>query len=189
MAVSKRISDYKLFNLFTDSLAQVQENDAMLFSWQKPKAAFCFRMALYIQQSLPQMRVDLQPCRGAGSPPCDIMICEEDRDGAEESLLGIMEISCKPDYFSMKEQEHLISRASESQAMVMAIAFFPKKRYFLVYRALQDRIEYYHFDRNLLTCKPLKSKNLPDRQEDKTQLSLNLPKAKPRRREDEKGLD
>ncbi|MGP1419154.1 MAG: hypothetical protein ACTTJZ_05020, partial [Sphaerochaetaceae bacterium] len=64
MAANKRISDYKLFNLFTDSLAQVQENDAMLFSWQKPKAAFCFRMALYIQQSLPQMRVDLQPCRG-----------------------------------------------------------------------------------------------------------------------------
>lgn len=188
MADNKRISDYKLFSLFTDSLAQVQKNDAILFSWQKPKAAFCFRMALHIQQSLPQIRVDMQPCRGTSSPPCDIMICEEDGDGSEESLLDIMEISCKPDYFSMKEQEHLISRASESQAMVMAIAFFPKKPYFLVYRALQDRMEYYHFDRNLLTCKPLKSKNLPDRQEDKTQLSLNLPKAKPRRREGDKGL-
>lgn len=190
MAATKRISDYKLFNLFADSLAKLQENDVMLLSWQKPKAAFCFRMALYLQQSLPEMRVDLQPCAQASSPPCDIMICDLPAavtDKASPNIKvspNIMEISCKPDYFSMKEQEHLISRASDSQAMVLAVAFFPKKRYFLIYRALQDKMEYYHFDRNLLVCKPLKSKDLPDQQEDKTQLSLNLPKANPRKRGD-----
>ncbi|MDD2231680.1 MAG: hypothetical protein PHO44_00280 [Sphaerochaetaceae bacterium] len=178
MADKKKISDFKLFQHFTESLAQVQNEDSMIFDWQKPKMAFCFRLALHLQLRMPEFHVDLQPNpESKALPVCDILV-----HSREEQDYRPMALICKPDYLSNSEQDHLISLASDENTLVLAVAFFPKKDYFLVYRALQDRIEYYHFDRSTLSCEPLKNKDLPDLKGQEAQYSLKLPRVKPQRR-------
>ena len=48
-----------------------------------------------------------------------------------------------------------------------------QKNYMLIYVANEDRIEYYHFDRNSLTIEPVRKRNLDSRTEDKDQLTLD----------------
>ena len=49
----------------------------------------------------------------------------------------------------------------------------PQKNYLLVYAANEDRIEYYHFDRNSLTMEPVRKRSLEDSPESKDQLTLD----------------
>ena len=48
-----------------------------------------------------------------------------------------------------------------------------QKNYMLIYVATEDRIEYYHFDRNSLTIEPVRKRDLGGKQEDKDQLTLD----------------
>ena len=47
-----------------------------------------------------------------------------------------------------------------------------QRNYMLVYVAGEDKIEYYHFDRNFRTLEPVRKKSLEDQKESKDQLTL-----------------
>lgn len=164
-----------LFQHFCRALELVENQDSQILSWQKPKMAFCHRLAMHLQQRMPEFFTDLQPTLpGKGQPACDILVHTRTQDDYRP-----MAINCKADYFSQKEQDALITLGTNPDTLALGIAFFPKKDYFLIYRALQDRLEYYHFDRLTLFCQPLRSKDIPGTKEAQLQYSLKLPRVKP----------
>lgn len=166
MQKKREISDIRLFGCFTQALASVQTGDLEILSWPRPRAAFCFRLALYLQQAMPALRVDLQPCLSSRGPDCDIVLRTAEGQVA-------LQIWCKPDYFSAAEQTRLQKAASDSHSLVLALSFFPKRDYFLIYRARERMVEYYHFDRQSLSCSPLKNRDVSDGS-DPSQLTLRL---------------
>ncbi|MDY4889127.1 MAG: hypothetical protein SO135_05200 [Sphaerochaetaceae bacterium] len=177
MQGKNRLSEYRLFEYFTSALSEVQRTDVQILSWQKPKMAFCFRLASYLQNRMDELFVDVQPCaENRLSPLCDILV--HSRDQEDYRPLAII---CKPDYLCSTEQNHLIQLGSDSGTLALGISFFPARSYFLIYRALQDRMEYYHFDRETLSCEPLKSRDLQDCKEDEAQLTLKLPRTRARK--------
>ena len=91
-----------------------------------------------------------------------------------ESGHQILSIACRNEYMTESEQDELIRFRRESKCeLVLALSFMAQKNYMLIYAANEDRIEYYHFDRNSLTMEPVRKRSLEDAPESKDQLTLD----------------
>ena len=86
----------------------------------------------------------------------------------------ILAVICRTDYLTEPEQDELIRFRKESKCdLVLALSFMVQKNYMLIYVANEDKIEYYHFERNSQTLEPVRSKNLEGQGEPAEQLTLD----------------
>jgi hypothetical protein len=86
----------------------------------------------------------------------------------------VLSVACRNEYLTESEQDELIRFRRESRCeLVLALSFMSQKNYMLIYAADEDRIEYYHFDRNSMTLEPVRKRSLEDTPENKDQLTLD----------------
>lgn len=184
MPGDRKFSAFKLFEHFTDSLAETQTNDSAVFGWQKPKAAFCMRLAYYLQLRFTGLFVDLMPNpENRAAPVCDILV-----HSREEKDYRPLAILCRPSYLNPGEQARLASLALDPDTLALGVAFFPQRDYYLIYRVRPNKVEYYHYDKTRLVCEPLRNKEI-ETGEGSPQLSLSLGERKRRsKKESDDGL-
>ena len=86
----------------------------------------------------------------------------------------MLSIVCRNDYLTEGEQDELIRFRRESKCdLVLALSFMVQKNYMLIYVANEDKIEYYHFERNSRTLEPVRSRSLGDQPDTVEQLTLD----------------
>lgn len=165
METKPKYSQIKLFKHFTDSLSQITTTESIILSWPKVKTIFCHRLAVLLQQKMPELYSDLCPPKSF----CDVVV--HDRNTPDYQALSIF---FKTDYLTQKEQKQLLALSESTDGLVLGLSYFAKKSYFLIYYASNNQIEYYHFDKSKLECEKLKSRNLTTKKIKEIQLTLDL---------------
>lgn len=164
----------KTFDMFMNSLKELETNDREICSWQNNRIGLTFRLALYLDWSFgfknSEFVTDMCPSISKSKKSINPDIIVHNRKTGK----NILTIVCRNDYLSESEQKRLqvLNQVSKSE-LTMAISFFPNKNYMLLYRATEEGIEYYHFDRNTLTSKTVRKKTAPfETVSDSSQLLL-----------------
>ena len=155
--MSTRRSKIKAFDTFGKALALLEANDSVLYTWPRNRIALSHALAEHIRdlisESDKKLSVDLCPVLSKSGKTLNPDILVHDRESGHQ----ILSIACRNEYMTESEQDELIRFRRESKCeLVLALSFMAQKNYMLIYAANEDRIQYYHFDRNSLTMEPVR---------------------------------
>ena len=172
MSTKKRT--IKVFETFGTALKDLETQDGMLYSWPRNRIALSHALALHLHDLVAKqdssLCVDMCPVLNRSSKAINPDILVHNRETGIQTLAVV----CRNEYLTETEQEDLIRFRKNSRCeLILALSFMVQKNYMLIYVATEDRIEYYHFDRNSLTIEPVRKRDLGGRQEDKDQLTLD----------------
>ena len=171
--MSTRKSRIRVFDTFTKALNLLEEEDRQLYSWPRNRLALSHALAEHLHDLVvkldPKLSVDLCPSFTRSSKAINPDILVHNR----ATGVQLLSIVCRNEYITEAEQADLIKYRKESKCeLILALSFMAQRNYMLVYVAGEDRIEYYHFDRNFRTLEPVRKKSLEDQKESKDQLTL-----------------
>lgn len=172
--MSTRKTRIRAFETFGKALGLLETQDSALYSWPRNRIALSHALADHIRDLAAdpdkRLSVDLCPVFSRSSRALNPDILVHDREGGQQVLAVI----CRNEYLTEGEQDELIRFRRESRCeLVLALSFMTQKNYMLIYAANEDRIQYYHFDRNSLTMEPVRMRNLGDVPESDGQLTLD----------------
>ena len=171
--MSTRRTKITAFGIFGKALALLEEQDGVLYTWPRNRIALSHALADHIRdlvQGSGNLSVDLCPVFTRSSKALNPDILVHDRTGGRQ----VLAVVCRNEYLTEGEQDELIRFRRESKCeLVLALSFMTQKNYMLIYVASEDRIQYYHFDRNSLTMEPVRMRNLGDTPESDGQLTLD----------------
>ena len=160
-----------LMNTVLKSLKNLEEQEQEVISWTKNKIPLCHRLAYYLEANANEGKCDLSPVFN-NKVTADIQLYDKNNK-------PILLIFFKKRYFNLKEQKQLIALSKRNTTMlILGITAYPKRNYFLLYRATKDKLEYYHFLRDKKEIVKLMDKNL--KKEDPTP-SLQFSKGRKRK--------
>lgn len=166
----------RLFDILISSLRLLELNDSELYRWERNRLSLTHALACHLSDELEKngihLYVDMCPSLSRSRKTVNPDILVHDRTAKGRRLAVI----CSSDYLTEEQQSALRDlRSSFSCEIALAITFFPTKNYMLIYRASDDEIEYYHFDRNTLTLKTVRKKTSQERSKDDSgQLKLRI---------------
>lgn len=171
--MSTRRTRITAFGTFGKALALLEEQDGVLYTWPRNRIALSHALADHIRDLISgsgNLSVDLCPVFTRSSKALNPDILVHDRAGGHQVLAVI----CRNEYLTEGEQDELIRFRRESKCeLVLALSFMTQKNYMLIYVANEDRVQYYHFDRNSLTMEPVRMRNLGDTSVSDGQLTLD----------------
>lgn len=172
--MSTKRSKIKVFDIFTKALNLLEEQDKQLYSWPRNRIAIAHALAQHIHDLLGESEtdfsVDLCPVLYKTSKIMNPDILVHKRESGKQ----ILSIACRNDYLTEQEQHELIQlRANSDCELILGLSFLTQKNYMLIYVTMEDKIEYYHFDRNSLTIQPFKQRAIGSETESKDQLTLD----------------
>ena len=171
--MSTKRSKIKAFDTFGKALCLLESQDRELYSWPRNRLALSHALAMHISSLIDQkqkLSVDLCPVLNRSPKALNPDILVHNRD-TKTQLLAII---CRTDYLTESEQDELIRFRRESKCdLVLALSFMVQKNYMLIYVANEDRIEYYHFERNSQTMEPVRSRSLETQADTAEQLTLD----------------
>lgn len=173
--MSTKRSRIKVFDIFGKALGLLETQDRTLYSWPRNRIALSHALAQHLNDLVRQeidgcYNVDLCPVLYKSSKIINPDILVHNRE-KENQLLAVV---CRNDYLTEQEQAELIELRKNSRCeLVLALSFMAQKNYILVYVADEDRIQYYHFERNSLTMDPVRQRELAVKTESKDQLTLD----------------
>ncbi len=167
-------SKIKVFDTFGKALHLLETEDKALYSWPRNRLALSHALALHlhdlIEDPKQKFSVDLCPVLVKSSKALNPDILVHNRQSGQQ----ILSVVCRNEYLTETEQSELIQfRKTSSCELVLALSFMVQKNYMLIYAANEDRIEYYHFDRNSMTLEPVRKREIGKRTESKDQLTLD----------------
>ena len=169
--MSTRRSKIKAFDTFGKALGLLEAKDSVLYTWPRNRIALSHALAEHIRdlisESDKRLSVDLCPMLSRSGKTLNPDILVHDRESGHQ----VLSVACRNEYLT--ENELIRFRRESKCELVLALSFMPQKNYLLVYAANEDRIEYYHFDRNSLTMEPVRKRSLEDSPESKDQLTLD----------------
>ncbi len=184
---SIRYTNLLLFEAFELALKHLLDEDEVVLSWPKAKAALAHCLASQLQLSL---RIVLGLAEDTANPAfftlpgnikvdifvqgADILV--HDRKGKE--LLGII---LSNDYLTKTQQDHLLHLQERGCNLVLGAGFLPQKEYILLYSPTQENLEYYHFNKYDGTTSLLKQREV-EGETDNLQLLLGIKEHKKQRR-------
>ena len=171
--MSTKRSKIKAFDTFGKALCLLESQDRELYSWPRNRLALSHALAMHISSLIDQkqkLSVDLCPVLNRSPKALNPDILVHNRE-TKNQLLAII---CRTDYLTESEQDELIRFRRESKCdLVLALSFMVQKNYMLIYVANEDRIEYYHFERNSQTMEPVRSRSLETQADTAEQLTLD----------------
>ena len=172
--MSTKRSKIKAFDAFGKALQKLDTQDRELYSWPRNRLALCHALAMHLdalfQDQKNKISVDLCPVLNRSPKALNPDILVHNRTTKAQ----VLSVICRNDYLTEAEQEELIRFRRESKCdLVLALSFMVQKNYMLIYVANEDKIEYYHFERNSQTLEPVRSRNLSDQEEPAEQLTLD----------------
>ncbi len=152
----------------------LETEDRALYDWPRNRLALSHALAVHLHDLLSDSKrkysVDLCPVLAKSTKALNPDILVHNRQSGQQVLC----IVCRNDYLTEAEQSELISfRKNSNCELVLALSFMVQKNYMLIYAANEDRIEYYHFDRNYMTLEPVRKREIGKRSESKDQLTLD----------------
>ena len=171
--MSTKRSKIKVFDIFGRALGLLETEDNELYRWPRNRLALCHALAVHIHDLLEDSKqgysVDLCPVLTKSTRDLNPDILVHNRQSGHQ----ILSVVCRNEYLTESEQSELIRFRKESSCeLVLALSFMVQKNYMLIYAANEDRIEYYHFDRNSMTLEPVRKRELGTKTESKDQLTL-----------------
>ena len=171
--MSTKRSKIRVFDTFSKALCLLEKEDSALYSWSRNRLALSHALAVHIHDLLSDSKshfsVDLCPVLSKSSKALNPDILVHNRQSGQQ----ILSVVCRNEYLTEAEQSELIRFRKESSCeLVLALSFMVQKNYMLIYAANEDRIEYYHFDRNSMTLEPVRKRELESTTENKDQLTL-----------------
>ena len=172
--MSTRRSRIRAFETFGKALSLLEAQDRILYTWPRNRIALSHALADHIRdlmrESGAELSVDLCPSLSKSGKTLSPDILVHDRESGNQ----VLSVVCRNEYLTESEQDELIRFRRESRCeLVLALSFMAQKNYMLIYAANEDRIEYYHFDRNSLTLEPVRKRSLEDAPGNKDQLTLD----------------
>ncbi len=171
--MSTKRSKIKAFDTFGKALCLLESQDRELYSWPRNRLALSHALAMHISSLIDQkqkLSVDLCPVLNRSPKALNPDILVHNR----ETKTQLLAIICRTDYLTESEQDELIRFRRESKCdLVLALSFMVQKNYMLIYVANEDRIEYYHFERNSQTMEPVRSRSLETQAATAEQLTLD----------------
>ncbi len=172
--MSTRRTRIRAFETFGKALGLLEEQDSALYSWPRNRIALSHALAEHIRDLIAEqggsLSVDLCPVFSRSAKALNPDILVHDRAGGHQ----VLAVVCRNEYLTEGEQDELIRFRRESRCeLVLALSFMTQKNYMLIYVANEDRIQYYHFDRNSLTMEPVRMRNLGDSSASDGQLTLD----------------
>ncbi|MBR1583344.1 MAG: hypothetical protein IJ663_06335 [Spirochaetales bacterium] len=171
--MSTKRSKIKAFDTFGKALCLLESQDRELYSWPRNRLALSHALAMHISSLIDQkqkLSVDLCPVLNRSPKALNPDILVHNR----ETKTQLLAIICRTDYLTESEQDELIRFRRESKCdLVLALSFMVQKNYMLIYVANEDRIEYYHFERNSQTMEPVRSRSLETQADTAEQLTLD----------------
>lgn len=171
--MSTKRSKIKAFDTFGKALCLLESQDRELYSWPRNRLALSHALAMHISSLIDQkqkLSVDLCPVLNRSPKALNPDILVHNR----ETKTQLLAIICRTDYLTESEQDELIRFRRESKCdLVLALSFMAQKNYMLIYVANEDRIEYYHFERNSQTMEPVRSRSLETQADTAEQLTLD----------------
>ncbi|MDT3389356.1 MAG: hypothetical protein LIR25_01985 [bacterium] len=172
--MSTRRSRIRAFETFGKALGLLEEQDRILYTWPRNRIALSHALADHlrdlVRESDDRLSVDLCPVLSRSGKTLNPDILVHDRESGRQ----VLSVACRNEYLTESEQEELIRFRRESRCeLVLALSFMAQKNYMLIYAADEDRIEYYHFERNSMTLEPVRKRSLEDAPENKDQLTLD----------------
>jgi len=172
--MSTRKSRIRAFDIFQKSLNLLEKEDRQLYSWPRNRLALTHALAEHIRDQIIHLElkysVDLCPAFTRSSKAINPDILVHNRNTGNQ----LLSIVCRNEYLTESEQADLIKYRKESKCeLILALSFMVQRNYMLVYVANEDRIEYYHFERNSGTLEPVRKRSLEDQKESKDQLTLD----------------
>ena len=172
--MSTKRSKLRAFETFGKALGLLESEDSSLYSWPRNRLALSHALATHlhdlVKDSGQKLYVDLCPVlnRSAKALNPDILVHNR------ETETQVLSVVCRNDYLTESEQDELIRFRRDSRCeLVLALSFMVQKNYMLIYAATEDRIDYYHFDRNSRTIEPFKRRSLDDDNPGSDQLTLD----------------
>ena len=152
----------------------LEAQDGILYSWPRNRLALSHALAMHLYELLKEsdrkLSVDLCPVLSRSPKALNPDILVHNRETGSQ----VLSIVCRNDYLTEAEQEELIRFRRESKCdLVLALSFMLQRNYMLIYVANEDKIEYYHFERNSQTLEPVRSRSLSDQKEPAEQLTLD----------------
>ena len=171
--MSTKRSKIKAFDIFGKALRLLDSRDKALYSWPRNRLALSHALAMHLSTLTdPKLKLSVDLCPFLNRSPKalnpDILVHNR------ETKTQILAIICRTDYLTESEQDELIRFRRESKCdLVLALSFMVQKNYMLIYVANEDRIEYYHFERNSQTMEPVRSRSLETQADTAEQLTLD----------------
>ncbi|MGP1508694.1 MAG: hypothetical protein ACTTJW_07455 [Sphaerochaeta sp.] len=164
----------RVFDIFVRALELLEEKDSVLYKWPRNRLALTHALSQHLHdlmnEAKQKLSVDMCPVlrKSAKAVNPDILIHNRET-GAQ-----MLAIVCRNDYLTEAEQKDLINYRRESGCeLILALSFMAQKNYMLIYAAAEDKVEYYHFDRNSRTIEPVRKRSLGDRKDNEDQLTLD----------------
>ena len=172
--MSTKRSKIRAFETFGKALNLLEAQDSVLYSWPRNRVALSHALATHLYEQLKdsdrKLSVDLCPVLSRSPKALNPDILVHNRETGSQML----SIVCRNDYLTEGEQDELIRFRRESKCdLVLALSFMVQKNYMLIYVANEDKIEYYHFERNSRTLEPVRSRNLENQPDTTEQLTLD----------------
>ena len=172
--MSTKRSKIRAFETFGKALNLLEAQDSVLYSWPRNRVALSHALATHLYEQLKdsdrKLSVDLCPVLSRSPKALNPDILVHNRETGSQML----SIVCRNDYLTEGEQDELIRFRRESKCdLVLALSFMIQKNYMLIYVANEDKIEYYHFERNSRTMEPVRSRNLENQPDTAEQLTLD----------------
>ena len=172
--MSTKRSKIRAFETFGKALNLLEAQDSVLYSWPRNRVALSHALATHLYELLKEgdrkLSVDLCPVLSRSPKALNPDILIHNRETGSQML----SIVCRNDYLTEGEQDELIRFRRESKCdLVLALSFMVQKNYMLIYVANEDKIEYYHFERNSRTLEPVRSRNLENQPDTAEQLTLD----------------
>ena len=172
--MSTKRSKIRAFETFGKALNLLEAQDGILYSWPRNRLALSHALAMHLYELLKEsdrkLSVDLCPVLSRSPKALNPDILVHNRETGSQ----VLSIVCRNDYLTEAEQEELIRFRRESKCdLVLALSFMLQRNYMLIYVANEDKIEYYHFERNSQTLEPVRSRSLSDQKEPAEQLTLD----------------
>ena len=172
--MSTKRSKIRAFETFGKALNLLEAQDSVLYSWPRNRVALSHALAMHLYELLKdsdrKLSVDLCPVLSRSPKALNPDILVHNRETGSQML----SIVCRNDYLTEGEQDELIRFRRESKCdLVLALSFMVQKNYMLIYVANEDKIEYYHFERNSRTLEPVRSRNLENQPDTAEQLTLD----------------
>ena len=172
--MSTKRSKIRAFETFGKALNLLEAQDGILYSWPRNRLALSHALAMHLYELLKEsdrkLSVDLCPVLSRSPKALNPDILVHNRETGSQ----VLSIVCRNDDLTEAEQEELIRFRRESKCdLVLALSFMLQRNYMLIYVANEDKIEYYHFERNSQTLEPVRSRSLSDQKEPAEQLTLD----------------
>lgn len=168
--MSTKRSKIRVFDAFGKALRLLETEDGLLYSWPRNRIALSHALAGHLKDILspsnPNISADLCPVLTRSSKALNPDILLHNRATGQQFL----SIVCRNEYLTEAEQKELIEFRKESKCeLVLALSFMTQKNYMLIYATTEDRIEYYHFDRNSQTLEPVRKRTIESKADGKEQ--------------------